>query len=188
MSDLSKDNKGLGLFKLTFFADLWSGQQSDLDPQYGGTDDRRIGGSRQSSDGKSVVGPWGSALVNFAVIVSLGGALFTYTILCMDSAFQPATHKSFPDFFARVNQKNAPTVALIASTLIIQFFLIIVFFNESTYQIMYTLSTSAIMFPYALSGLYLLKITISGEAVVGLTGGKKTLAWAVALLGEIQPF
>lgn len=134
---------------------------------------------------EKVVGPWGAALVNFAVIVSLGGALFTYSILCMDSAFQPAAQKSFPAVFARINKNKAPTVALISSTLIIQIFLIIVFFNESTYQIVYTLSTSAIMFPYALSGLYLLKITISGESTRGLEGGQRMIAWVVAVLGSV---
>ena len=36
---------------------------------------------------KSVVGSWGSALVNIGVIISVGGALFTYTILCVDSIY-----------------------------------------------------------------------------------------------------
>ena len=51
-----------------------------------------------------VVGPWGAVLVNIAVIVSLGGALFSYTILCVDSAYGPAEQGAFPPVFSKLNK------------------------------------------------------------------------------------
>ena len=55
---------------------------------------------------EAVVGSWGATLVNVAVIISIAGALFTYTILCVDSAYAPASKGCFPKFFARVNERG----------------------------------------------------------------------------------
>ncbi len=55
---------------------------------------------------ESVAGPWGSTLVNIGVIISVGGALFTYTILCVDSIYAPALQHCFPAIFAKQNKKE----------------------------------------------------------------------------------
>ncbi|MGN0710147.1 MAG: basic amino acid/polyamine antiporter [Anaerovoracaceae bacterium] len=131
-----------------------------------------------------VVGPWGAALVNIAVIISLGGAMFSYTILCVDSAFGPASQGAFPAAFAKLNKHNAPTGAVIASAIIVQFFIILVYFNESSYQAVYAMSTSAIMVPYVFSAFYYLKLVMAGK---GLEAGNtnKASAWIIALIGSI---
>lgn len=134
---------------------------------------------------EAVVGSWGAALVNLAVIISLGGAMFTYSILSIDSAYEPATQKCFPSLFTRLNKNNSPVVSVIITTLIVQAFLIIVYFNESSYQVCYTLSTSAIMFPYIFSALYCLQITIRGEGLENANGPEKMKAWIFAILGSI---
>lgn len=137
---------------------------------------------------EAVVGTWGAVLVNVAVIISLGGAMFTYSILSIDSAFGPASKKCFPKVFEQVNKHNAPTVAVLITTLIVQVFLIIVYFNESSYQICYTLSTSAIMVPYVLSALYCLKLTAKGESLKSLGKSEKVSTWIFAILGTLYGF
>lgn len=132
----------------------------------------------------SVVGPWGANLVNIAVIISLGGALFSYTILCVDSAFGPADHEAFPAVLAKKNKYGAPTWAVIISALIIQLFIIIVHFNDATFQACYALSTSAIMVPYALSAFYYLKVVIRGEDKE-IEGGNRLIPWLIAIFGSI---
>lgn len=135
---------------------------------------------------QEVVGGWGATLVNVAVIVSVAGALFTYTILCVDSAYAPASKGCFPKFFARVNGRGTPVTSLVLSTAVIQIFLIIIYFNEATYQICYALSTSMIMFPYLLSGLYCLKATVKGETLEGVSGGGAKLGvWVFAIIGAV---
>lgn len=133
---------------------------------------------------EAVVGPWGAALVNIAVVVSLGGAMFTYTILCVDSAYGPAQQGSFPAAFSKVNKHNAPTWSVIASAVIIQVFIVIIYFSASTYQAVYALSTSAIMIPYVFSAFYYLKLVIKGQ---GLEEGNnhKVMAWIIAIVGSI---
>lgn len=135
---------------------------------------------------EAVVGGWGATLVNFAVLVSIAGALFTYTILCIDSGFAPAANGCFPKFFTKENKHGAPVTATIIATAVIQLFLIIIYFNDSTYQICYALSTSMIMYPYFLSGLYCLKATIKGETLQGVnSGGTKAWIWIFAIIGAV---
>lgn len=135
---------------------------------------------------QAVVGDWGASLVNIAVIISVAGALFTYTILCVDSAYAPASKGCFPKFFAKENSKGVPVTAVILSTAVIQIFLIIIYFNDATYQLCYALSTSMIMFPYFLSGLYCLKATAKGETLNG--GGSKAATWIFAIIGSVYGF
>ncbi|WP_324825730.1 basic amino acid/polyamine antiporter [Sinanaerobacter sp. ZZT-01] len=133
-----------------------------------------------------VVGTWGATLVNFAVIVSLAGATFSYTILAAESAYAPAAQGCFPKFFASENKKNAPFGSLILSNLIIQVFLIIVLFNESTYQVFYTLSASMIMFPYLLSGMFYLKQILQRHGTISqLSPGELAIQRIIAFTGTI---
>lgn len=135
---------------------------------------------------EAVVGGWGATLVNIAVIISVAGALFTYTILCVDSAYAPASKGCFPKFFTKENSHGAPAAATIISTMVIQVFLIIIFFNDSTYQVCYALSTSMIMYPYFLSGLYCLKATTKGETLRAEDSGRtKAATWIFAIIGAV---
>lgn len=133
-----------------------------------------------------VVGSWGAMLVNFAVIVSLAGATFSYTILAAESAYAPALQGCFPKYFAGENKNNAPAKSLIISNLVIQGFLIIVLFNESTYQIFYTLSASMIMVPYLLSGLFYFKEVIKKRGTIQeLSSSELLIQRGIALMGTV---
>lgn len=133
---------------------------------------------------ESVVGPWGATLVNVGVIISLGGALFSYTILCVDSAFGPSDHGAFPAVLSKKNSNGAPTWAVIVSALVIQLFIVIMYLNSATFQALYALSTSAIMVPYVLSAFYYLKVVATGEDKE-LEGGKRVFPWIVAVGASI---
>lgn len=136
---------------------------------------------------ETVVGPWGATLVNIGVIISLGGALFSYTILCVDSAFGPAEHEAFPDILARKNKNGAPTWSVIISGLIIQLFIIIMYLNNATFQALYALSTSAIMVPYVLSAFYYFKVVMNGEDKE-FEGGKRFVPWLIAIGASVYGF
>lgn len=136
---------------------------------------------------EAVVGPWGATLVNVGVIISLGGALFSYTILCVDSAFGPAEHEAFPAILARKNKNGAPTWSVIISGLIIQLFIIIMYLNNATFQALYALSTSAIMVPYVLSAFYYFKVVMNGEDKE-FEGGKRFIPWLIAIGASVYGF
>lgn len=131
-----------------------------------------------------VIGPTGKLIVNLGVIISIAGALFTCTILCVESIYQPATQHCFPKSFAKTSRNGSPFNAIVITTLVTQVFLIIMYFNSATYQICYTLSTSAIMIPYALSAFYCLKLTIQGVSTEKETNGKRLFIWIYSILGS----
>ncbi len=113
---------------------------------------------------EKAVGTWGAVLINLGVIISLVGATLGWTIIASEMPYVLGVNGMFDKVFAKENKKNAPANALFLTNGVIEMFLIITFFNASTYQIFYALSTSMILVPYLLSALYLLKICITGEA------------------------
>ncbi|QIB68211.1 amino acid permease [Aminipila butyrica] len=130
-----------------------------------------------------VLGSWGAIFVNIAVIVSLTGATFTYTMLASEAAYEPAVQRCFPKFFAGENKRKAPASALIISNIVIQVFLIIVLFNESTYQVFYTLSASMVMLPYLLSSMFYLKLVFRKEGELGQLRGRQQLVQRIVAIG-----
>lgn len=133
-----------------------------------------------------VVGPWGSTLINMGVIISIIGAMFAYTLVIADSVYAPAKDGAFPSFVTMENSKKAPVASLILSAAIIQLLLIVVYFQSSTYQTLYTLATSAIMIPFVLSALYCLKTTVQDNFI---HSGKVTpKVWVISILGTVYGF
>ena len=120
-----------------------------------------------------VIGPWGAAIVNIGVILSLAGALLGWTILAADCPYSAARQGVFLKAFARANPNGSPSFALYLTNGLVQLFLIVIFFSASTYQVFYTFSTTMIMIPYFLSALYYLKVTLRGE---GFPRGAKSPA------------
>ena len=133
----------------------------------------------------AVVGDWGVALVDIGVIVSLVGALFTYAILNTDGCYGPAEQGMFPAVFTKKNAKGAPTWSVLAAAIFSQVLLIVMFINDASFQACYALSTAGIMVPYAVSGLYYLKVVIKGEDK-GIEGAGSGLGkWLIAIIGAV---
>lgn len=132
-----------------------------------------------------VVGPWGAVLVSVAIILSLVVAMFSYTILVTDSEFLPAQQGCFPKFLAKENSHGGPGNAALVAGLIFQFFIVLVYINSSSFQILYTLSTSLIMIPYISSAFFMLVQTAKGVTTKDSSAGGKFGLWVVALLGSV---
>ena len=115
---------------------------------------------------EAAVGPWGATLVNLGVILSLAGALLGWTIIAADCPYSAAQQGVFMKAFAKDNKHGSPAFSLLVTNGIIQAFLIIVYFNASTYQLFYNLSASMIMIPYLFSALYYAKVTFKKEGVL----------------------
>ena len=107
------------------------------------------------------VGPWGATLINGGVVLSLVGAMLGYTVLSAECPYEAAAQGGFVKAFARVNKKGAPIVTLVVTNLIIEMFLVIMLFSESTYQFFYALSAGMILLPYLLSAAYLAKVAFT---------------------------
>ena len=134
---------------------------------------------------ESAVGPWGAALINLAVILSLASALLGWTIIAADCPYSAAQQGVFMKAFAKSNKNDSPAFSLWLTNGIIQLFLIVIYFNESTYQVFYTISTSMIMIPYFLSSLYYLKVAITKDGFDNAGSGELLKAKIFGIIGTI---
>ena len=131
------------------------------------------------------VGPWGAVLINFAVSLSLIGAMLGYTVLTSESPFEAAQEGVFVKAFAKTNKKGAPVVTLVVTNIVIELFLLTWLFPDSpiSYQFFYTLSAGMILLPYLLSAAYFAKVAFTEPE---LFRGKLTAPlWCWRILGIV---
>jgi arginine:ornithine antiporter/lysine permease len=112
---------------------------------------------------EQVVGPWGAQLISIGLIVSLAGALLSWTLLCAEILFASARDHTMPEFLRKENANHVPANALWLSNGLIQLFLIITLFNASTYLSLLYLATSMILVPYFWSSAYAVLLAVRGE-------------------------
>ncbi|MFO1061149.1 MAG: arginine-ornithine antiporter [Dongiaceae bacterium] len=113
---------------------------------------------------QSLVGSWGAGLISIGLVISVGGAFLSWTMLCAEIPFAAAKDGSFPRWFAAENAAGSPVNSLWITNCLIQLFLILTLFASSTYQFLYSIASVAILPPYVFSGGYALKLALSGES------------------------
>ncbi|MBX9914770.1 MAG: arginine-ornithine antiporter [Pseudomonadaceae bacterium] len=111
-----------------------------------------------------VVGHWGAVLIGVGLVVSLAGALLSWTLLCAEILFAGARDHTMPNFLKKENANKVPVNALWLTNGLIQLFLIITLFSSSTYLSLLYLATSMILVPYFWSAAYALLIGVRGES------------------------
>ncbi|MFP3517239.1 arginine-ornithine antiporter [Pseudomonas sp. SIMBA_077] len=110
-----------------------------------------------------VVGHWGAVLISVGLIVSLLGALLSWVLLCAEIMFAAAKDHTMPAFLKQENANHVPVNALWLTNAMVQVFLIITLFSESTYLSLIYLATSMILIPYFWSAAYGLLLAVRGE-------------------------
>lgn len=135
------------------------------------------------------VGQWGAVLINCGVVLSLVGAMLGYTVLSSESPYEAAEQGVFIKAFAKTNKKGAPIVTLVVTNIIIEAFLVIMLFSDSTYQFFYTISAGMILLPYLLSAAYFAKLTFTEpQAFKGKVGGSLVFWRIFGIVGVIYSF
>ena len=77
--------------------------------------------------------------------------------------YEAAKSGAFCKAFTRTNKNGAPVFAIVLTSIIAQVFLVLLYFNESTYQVFYFFATGMIMVPYFLSAMYFCKVALKQE-------------------------
>ncbi|MBZ9663175.1 arginine-ornithine antiporter [Pseudomonas sp. LMG 31766] len=133
---------------------------------------------------EQVVGPWGAQLIAIGLIVSLAGALLSWTLLCAEILFASARDHTMPEFLRKENANHVPANALWLSNGLIQLFLIITLFSASTYLSLLYLATSMILVPYFWSSAYAVLLAVRGETYESAAGerNKDLLIAAISTL------
>ncbi|MBB6340312.1 arginine:ornithine antiporter/lysine permease [Pseudomonas fluvialis] len=133
---------------------------------------------------EQVVGPWGAQLISIGLLVSLAGALLSWTLLCAEIIFSSAKDHTMPEFLRKENANHVPANALWLTNGLIQLFLIITLFNSSTYLSLLYLATSMILVPYFWSGAYALLLAVRGETYEG-DAGQRNKDLFIALVATV---
>lgn len=110
-----------------------------------------------------VVGDWGAAFIAIGLVISLLGALLSWTLLCGEILHSAAKDQTMPAFLHKENRNGVPANALWVSNGAIQFFLIVTLFSSSSYLDLLYLATSMILIPYFFSTVYAVMIAQRGE-------------------------
>ncbi len=113
---------------------------------------------------EKALGPWGSVLVRVGLVISVVGAFLSWTLFAAEIPYRAAREGMLPDVFAAENQKGSPSGSLWITNILVQFFLILTYYSNSTYLALFYIASTAILVPYVLSGAYALKLSLTGES------------------------
>lgn len=107
-----------------------------------------------------VLGPWGQYIVAIGLLISVGGAFLSWTVLASEAPYLCAKEKIFPSYYAKVNQAGSPVRSLQLTNVSIQVSLILVMFAGSTYDTLLIIASEMILVPYFLIGAFVLQLAI----------------------------
>ncbi|MGL6053302.1 MAG: amino acid permease, partial [Aeromonas salmonicida] len=110
-----------------------------------------------------MTGSWGKVLISVGLIVSVLASYVSWTLFSAEVPFSAARHGAFPAIFRRQNRNGTPIASLWLTSLTVQGCLLLVWLLGKGYTNLLLISTSMILVPYLLIGLFLLKLSLSGE-------------------------
>ena len=133
-----------------------------------------------------IVGPWGAAFINIAMIISVAGCWLSWTMLPVETTLLMAQQNLLPKKFGEVNDKNVPTFSLVFMTVLSQIFIFTLLFTNKAYNFAYSLCTAAIFVTWILVCIYQVKLSYinrekKGEVrqlTIGILG-TAFYAWAI---------
>ncbi|MDN8594341.1 MULTISPECIES: amino acid permease [unclassified Corynebacterium] len=114
---------------------------------------------------EAAVGPWGGALISIGLCLSVLGAYISWQMLCAEPIVMMASDGLLPKRLAAKNEAGAPWMAQLVSTAVVQFFVILFFTNETSYNTMVQLATIMYLLPYIFSALYLVLLAVRGKGL-----------------------
>jgi arginine:ornithine antiporter/lysine permease len=132
---------------------------------------------------EACVGPWGAALINIGVALSLFGAMLGYTIISAECPNEAARMGVFPTSFARRNSHDAPIVTATVTACLVQLFLIVLLVSEQTYQFFYGVAVNTVLVPYFLCTLCFAIVAFRRDGMEDVSGGKLAFYRIVGVLG-----
>nr|WP_083482124.1 basic amino acid/polyamine antiporter [Fructilactobacillus fructivorans] len=128
---------------------------------------------------KDMIGPIGAAFVSISLIITMVGALLSWTMLPVEATSQLADQKLLPRWFGYLNKHKSPSHSLWLTQILVQIVLISLLFTDQAYNLAISLCTAAIVICYALVGADQIKAGLQAHSV------KKMIPGILALLFEV---
>lgn len=129
-----------------------------------------------------MVGNWGGWLINACLIISVIGALIAWVSLCSEEIRVASRGGSATKWLNELNQNEAPKNALLITSSLTQFLLILAGLYSAGYVVLLKFSTSLAVVPYFFTSLYALKSVIKGTGFKGRSSHERLSSAIVALL------
>lgn len=137
---------------------------------------------------QAVVGKWGANLINLGLVISVGGAWLSWTLLPAEVATLMTQNRLLPQYWGKLNNYAAPTFSLVIAGIMQTVFVLSMLFTSQAYTFAYTLCTSAYMLCYLLVTLYQVKYSWQnrewGQTVIGV--GASVFQLTAILLAGLQ--
>lgn len=124
---------------------------------------------------KECCGSWAYWLVIASVALSLGGGWIAWSLVCAEVPYMAAETGLFPRRFLSLNRHRIPAFGLFVSSIIMDFFLVIVMFSEHVYLTALSVTGMMILPAYLLTGMFLWKISRGKHPTGEIIGAGCTL-------------
>lgn len=142
---------------------------------------------------KAAVGDWGAALMNIGLVISVGGALLAWTLLCAEVPYLAGKDGTMPSFLGKLNKNGSPANALWLTNGLTQLFLLITLYNSMSkqgdeafgYLQLLLLATSMILIPYLLCAMYAFLVAFRREGYGAEEDAARNKDLLIGLLGSI---
>lgn len=131
---------------------------------------------------KHLTGDWGEWLINAGVLISILVSWLAWTMICAEIPQVAGQNGTFPKAFAKENKKGAASFSLLASSLVMQTVILLVYFSKDAWLTLLGISAICVLPAYFASAAYLLKVCLTGEYNQRQATGR-TLAMASGIIG-----
>ncbi|MPQ43612.1 basic amino acid/polyamine antiporter [Clostridium tarantellae] len=135
-----------------------------------------------------IVGPWGGWLMNIGVIIAVLSSWLIWTVMLSELPFAAAKTGTFPKIFTKQNSKGAVSFSLLASTIVMQIIMALVYFSSNAWNLMLSITSVMILPCYVVSTLYLFKITVKDDNYPTNIFASLKYALVTGVLGSIYGF
>lgn len=127
----------------------------------------------------AVHGRWGGDIMNLGVVIAILTSWLAFTIMVAQIPYAAAIDGVFPAIFRRENRREAPSVSLFVTSIIMQLTMVLVYFANNAWNTMLSVTSVMILPSYLASTLFLWKLCVTGGPEERSAGAKPLGAFAL---------
>ena len=112
---------------------------------------------------ESMAPGFGGAFVSVGIMIAIGGAWLSFTILPIETTLEMSKVGLLPSSWSKVNKYGTPISALIVTSTCAQFFLITLLFTDDAYNFATSMCTAAIVVTWSLAVAYQIEVALENK-------------------------
>ena len=131
-----------------------------------------------------LVGKWGSWIMNIGLLISVLTSWLAWTVVTAQIPQAAAENGTFPEEFVKENAHHAPSVSLYITSILMQIFMLVVYFSNNAWNTMLSITGVMVLPAYLSSCAYLWKICTDHEYPNTLYI-RRSEAWFTGFMGAL---